>query len=628
MKKLLCLLLVSFSVSLFAQNEQMRHQMQNPIPVKNTRDVPSENIQFWVGQGHSEVVAVFFFCGNGTPGGVAYGYRFDGVATIQNLLDDIAAADQNFTITYSGGFINDCGYNNGTLNYLISGGMMMYTVNGDWASGISDPLSDGAYFELSEWGDCTLPTDNIYYPEDPNAQEVPADAGISTEDILYWVGNGTHSAILAVNWCAPEMAFAWGVHFDGDSALVADLMHTIAIYDGRFSYAANGSMMSDITFQNGTYDLSLQGSWWMYNINGMSAMNGFMDQYVYDGDLVKWGDESCGISDEFYNYIWTAEILPVSLPSPEATAFDGVVGTEGCQAIHCENEAILGWASECTIERGYQDIASPTLLASFGSESAGVGPATAVSTDAVSLGDGGIAVLTFNQPIANGTGYDFAVFENSLNNIFLELAFVEVSSDGTHFYRFPSVSNTPIDEQIDNAGSVDATLLHNLAGKYCAGWGTPFDLEELDGYSNLDINNVTHVRIVDAVGSVNPQYATIDKNGHIVNDPYPTNFASGGFDLTGVAILNGWTPSQVNEMAYQNAVYAWPNPCMEQCTLRSAQKEIHKVEVFDVNGKMIYSANNVLQSYLLNTSDWKSGVYAFRIYFADGSVSYQKVVKM
>ena len=163
----------------------------------------------------------------------------------------------------------------------------------------------------------------------------------------------------------------------------------------------------------------------------------------------------------------------------------------------------------------------------------------------------GVAVVTFDQPISNGEGYDFAVFENALNSTFLELAFVEVSSDGVHFYRFPSVSNTQTTTQIANAGSVDATNLKNLAGKYMVGWGTPFDLAELAGYSNLDINNITHVRIVDVVGTIDPMYASIDKNGHIINDPYPTNFTdngTGGFDFSGVAVMNGWTPSSIHEI--------------------------------------------------------------------------------
>ena len=132
------------------------------------------------------------------------------------------------------------------------------------------------------------------------------------------------------------------------------------------------------------------------------------------------------------------------------------------------------------------------------------------------------------------------MFENSFNDNFLELAFVEVSSDGENFVRFRASSLTDATTQVGSNGSVDPTMLNNLAGKYRVGYGTPFDLEELRGKAGLDIDHVTHVRIVDVVGTIDPQYATRDWKGRIVNDPYPTNdtvWGSGGFDLTGVAVL-------------------------------------------------------------------------------------------
>ncbi|MEZ4549679.1 MAG: hypothetical protein R2874_04140 [Desulfobacterales bacterium] len=60
------------------------------------------------------------------------------------------------------------------------------------------------------------------------------------------------------------------------------------------------------------------------------------------------------------------------------------------------------------------------------------GPAVGSSFDVV-LGRGGSIILTFDPPVENGEGWDFAVFENSFNDFNLELAFVEVSSNGTDF---------------------------------------------------------------------------------------------------------------------------------------------------------------------------------------------------
>ena len=148
-------------------------------------------------------------------------------------------------------------------------------------------------------------------------------------------------------------------------------------------------------------------------------------------------------------------------------------------------------------------------------------------------------MLGFAQPITDGPGYDFAVFENGLSDTFLELGFVEVSSDGNNFFRFPSVSLTPTATQVGSFGVLDPTNLNDLAGKYRVGFGTPFDLQELSGVSPLlDIHDVKFVKIVDVVGSINPLYATLDSVNNPVNDPYPTAFASGGFDLDGVGVIN------------------------------------------------------------------------------------------
>ena len=134
------------------------------------------------------------------------------------------------------------------------------------------------------------------------------------------------------------------------------------------------------------------------------------------------------------------------------------------------------------------------------------------------------------------------MFENSINDSFLELGFVEVSSDGTNFFRFAAVSLTPTDTQVGTFGSVDPTNLYNLAGKYRRGFGTPFDLAELSGTPGLDLQRVSHVRVVDVIGSIDPLYATYDSQGHKVNDPWPTDFETGGFDLDAVCVLHQTVP--------------------------------------------------------------------------------------
>ncbi len=116
---------------------------------------------------------------------------------------------------------------------------------------------------------------------------------------------------------------------------------------------------------------------------------------------------------------------------------------------------------------------------------------------------------------------------------------MDVSSDGVHFFRFPSVSETQTTTQIGGFGLLDATNLHDLAGKYIAGYGTGFDLSELAGVSPyLNINDVTEVRITDVVGSIDHITEPATPSGIMINDPFPTPFASSGFDLNGVGVIN------------------------------------------------------------------------------------------
>ena len=231
---------------------------------------------------------------------------------------------------------------------------------------------------------------------------------------------------------------------------------------------------------------------------------------------------------------------PVALAGPYAPGADDPLTS----AIPAGSANILEWAS------GSRDLIRGPVnnsdlsqgYASHGSGSDALGPADATPEapyPVVSLGDGGRITLTFDKPIGNGPGADFAVFENGFNDSFLELAFVEVSSDGTTFHRFNAVSLTQRTTQVDSVLTViDPTDINNLAGKYRAGFGTPFDLAELAGTLGLDINNITQIRITDVVGSINPAYGTTDSLGKLINDPWPTPFATGGFDLDAVGVLN------------------------------------------------------------------------------------------
>lgn len=228
----------------------------------------------------------------------------------------------------------------------------------------------------------------------------------------------------------------------------------------------------------------------------------------------------------------TACLLAVSLTSQ-------ALATEFLTSIDCR---IKGWASQVdSLHRGPQDQTRPnSVQASFGDPSEALGMANANPANpvqVVSLGDGGSITLRFDAPIYDGEGTDFVVFENGFLAGFHELAFVEVSSDGSQFKRFPAISKTSTDTQVSAFGTIDPTSVHNLAGNAPAGWGTAFDLKELAQDPDIDVTSIHYVRIVDVVGSIDPNHGSRDSLGNLINDPFPTAFASGGFDLDAIGAL-------------------------------------------------------------------------------------------
>ncbi len=291
---------------------------------------------------------------------------------------------------------------------------------------------------------------------------------------------------------------------------------------------------------------------------------------------------------------------------------------EGTTAVSVDNNLISGWATNCVVVRGYFDIKNVNLgYVDFGTENNATGVA---NNSVVSLGDGGYAILSFDQPIKNHQGFDFAIFENSFSNNFLELAFVEVSSDGENYVRFPAISNTQSTEQINGFGTLDATYIHNFAGKYRQGFGTPFDLSDLQDSTNIDLQNIQFIKIVDVVGCIDNGFANYDSENKIINDPYPTPFATGGFDLDAVAILR--EPASNIENYKKKECRVFPNPARkgEFINIQTLSgKIIKQIDIYSISGQKIqeFSIENYRVAAL--KLQLNSGIYFMHITFTDNS---------
>lgn len=302
-------------------------------------------------------------------------------------------------------------------------------------------------------------------------------------------------------------------------------------------------------------------------------------------------------------------------------------GQPGTNAIAKDSSIIKAWASGIEVVRGPISIADPSAsfngntFASFGEPEDALGPAEGGSGSVLSLGDGGYATLTFEHAIRNGEGPDFCVFENSFRADYLELAFVEVSSDGINFVRFPAHSLTQATTQIGGFGTIDATKINNLAGKYHQGYGVPFDLEELKDSSSININTITHVRIIDVVGSIDPQYASYDIHGDPINDPFPTAFDTGGFDLDAVGVIHENT-SITNLNQKELLVNIYPNPASEKLVVNAPKGD---VLLYTITGELISTKKSNGNTLIFNISNLPNGIYLLKV-FSNGVNNTFKII--
>ena len=234
------------------------------------------------------------------------------------------------------------------------------------------------------------------------------------------------------------------------------------------------------------------------------------------------------------------------------------------------NPIFRGWAAAVI---DYEP--APGVDAQWADPNNALGPAAGDRLDIVSLGDlsrqqiddglpPGRITLSFSEPIRQQAGCEFVVFENGFisdaswatgsvaGQMFAELGYVEVSSNGVDFARFPAVSLTP--GPVGPYGTIEISNVYNLAGKHPNGTGTPFDLQEIAGEPNVvsglvDINDIRYVRIIDIPGGgdfydqagahIDP--ASRDAWGHYA-DNHPiydawVTFGSGGVEVEAVGVL-------------------------------------------------------------------------------------------
>ena len=322
------------------------------------------------------------------------------------------------------------------------------------------------------------------------------------------------------------------------------------------------------------------------------------------------------------NKIIIITLMVVVLTNRIEAQFAPPPGIPGSTAIHKDSSVFTGWAEKVEVQRGYMNISDKSMgYVDYGEVDYAIGRADG---KVVSLGDSGIAVISLDTPVVNGESWDFAIFENGFNDEFLELAFVEVSSDGENYFRFPAVSLTDTMNQVETFGTLDARKLHNFAGKYRVNYGTPFDIDSLENNDLLDKNNIRFIKIIDVVGSVDSRYATYDSKGNKVNDPFPTPFNTGGFDLDAVGIIHQRSIDKNNDMD-ENTILVYPNPVHNFLHLNANGVEIKSIKILDIYGEIVLKYNKSYRN--IDLSKLPSGIYFIKIKYGNYQSIIRKIIK-
>lgn len=233
---------------------------------------------------------------------------------------------------------------------------------------------------------------------------------------------------------------------------------------------------------------------------------------------------AAGCAPELFSAVY--DVRDTYAPSPPALT---------TTAVRYDDPRLVGWATGVESYAPGSGIGNPRWMQT----ERALGPAGTDTTEVVTLGDGGRITLVFDPPITDGDGWDFAVFENSFAaDTFLELGFVEVSSDGVQFLRFDSAFRGAATPCASCSGR--ATELGGLAGAYPVGYGTPFDLAALANFpavrdGTVDLGAIRYVRVEDIIGDG----TTLDSFGRGIVDPL-SGGSTAGFDLDAIGVLHSY----------------------------------------------------------------------------------------
>lgn len=548
----------------FAQQTVIRngHDVQTCSP--RTVSISANDVLFWVGTGsNSTLVCIGWDDASAgyTPTVVVWGVHWNGNIYLVDALDSIAAYDSRFTYSISSGYVGSVDYNDPAAGIHLSPSMH-YNCN-SYGSAYGSTTLTSTWLRISEstCNDYNFSTvNNLIYANNPNAP-TPAptvDASISANDITYWVGTGNTEVIFVGNWCSPDVALAWGVRFQGDSTTVKSVMDTIQTYDNRFGYSGMYSTIDEVTYQDGTYNLIMS-----------QPTTGYI-MYNVNGTLANWG-----FSDM---YVHQGDLIKVGNTECATSTGDPNDWTTWGYA----------WETPITPVALIALPAPPDATIDFNEILYWVGEGSNEAVMAVNWADTALA-----------WGYRWNGTATVANMM------ADIAAADPRFSYTESGFITDIN-YLDTAAGMTAPL-GITPGNYWESYNNGF----MDMGMSQPLNNGDFEKWADPAAGV------------IVDSTYDQTY---GWWYTRVYPMT-ITPVTVPDITHSgisshgmSRVIAYPNPCTG--TLYIVNETTHRVELYNVDGRLLEAMDNLGSRITINLQNYPAGLYLLKV----GS-NIQKILK-
>lgn len=244
----------------------------------------------------------------------------------------------------------------------------------------------------------------------------------------------------------------------------------------------------------------------------------------------------------------------------------------------------------------------------------------------------------------------------------LELPIIDAAGDGiivfssakSFNYNPKEGDNVTAKGRITQFNGLTQLTLDTIYIKGTGNVATPRVVTKLDETTESQIITIKNLQLVDATkwiptgSGFNVEVSNgtstflmrVDKDIDLFNQSAPT----GKFDLTGVGyqfdntspFLEGYQINPryaadlkkviaTNDLALGQSIQLFPNPMTDFLNITLSEK-MDNISISDVVGKVILSLDQVSEQQVINTSNWKSGIY-FISFLKDGRQFNAKVIK-